>query len=315
MIDLKNLTIKKAHEALVKGHFTARELAEAYLSEIKERDGEIHAYLEVYDDVLKQADEADKRIKAGKAELLTGIPIALKDNLLNEGKRVGSASKILEGYIAPYTATAVEKLKNAGAVFIGRANMDEFAMGSSTENSAYGPSKNPHDTSRVPGGSSGGSAAAVAGDLALAALGSDTGGSIRQPASHCGVVGLKPTYGSISRHGLMAMGSSLDIIGPLTKSVTDAEILFDAMRGKDRYDSTSIDVGDFRKGAKTPKTIGIPRHFLSGGGIDPVVMKTFEEAVAKIKSLGYTIKDIELPNIEYSLAVYYVLMPAEVSTN
>lgn len=190
--------------------------------------------------------------------------------------------------------------------------MDEFAMGSSTENSAYGVTKNPHDLSRVAGGSSGGSAAAVAADLALASLGSDTGGSIRQPASHCGIVGLKPTYGSVSRHGLMAMGSSLDVIGPFSKTVSDAEILFNAIKGKDRYDSTSLDVP---MAGKRPQKIGVPRHFLKGDGIDPEVMKAFEASIERFRSLGYEIVDIELPNIGYSLAVYYVLMPAEVSTN
>lgn len=314
MIDLKNLTIKKAHESLVKGEFSARDLAAAYLEEIKKRDGDIHAYLEVYDDVMAQADAADKLIKAqgAKSPMLAGIPIALKDNMLLEGKRAGSASKILEGYIAPYTATAVQKLRDAGAVFLGRTNMDEFAMGSSTENSAYGVTRNPHDLSRVAGGSSGGSAAAVAGNMALASLGSDTGGSIRQPASHCGVVGLKPTYGSISRYGLMAMGSSLDIIGPFAKTVTDAEILFGAIKGKDRYDSTSVDTP---APGKPAKVLGVPRGFLEGGGVDPEVLKVFEASLARFKALGYEIRDIELPNIEYSLAVYYVLMPAEVSTN
>lgn len=310
MIDLKNLTIKKAHEALVKGDFTVRELCEAYLSEIKKKDGDIHAYLEVYDDVMKQADVAQKKVSKGN--MLAGIPLAIKDNILIEGKKVQSASKILEGYIAPYDATAIKKLKDAGVVFIGRANMDEFAMGGSTENSAFGVTKNPHDLSRVAGGSSGGSIAAVASDMALAALGSDTGGSVRQPASFCGVVGFKPTYGSISRHGLMAMGSSLDVIGPVTKTVSDAEILFNAMKGKDRYDSTSIDIGGT---SKAPKVIGVPRHFLKGDGIDKEVMSVFEQSISKLKALGYEIKDIELPNIEYSLAVYYVLMPAEVSTN
>ncbi len=313
MIDLTTLTIRKAHAALVKGEFTARELAQAYLAAITKRDSDIHAYLEVYADVLAQADAADKRIKSGKADMLTGIPLAIKDNILIEGRRAGAASKILENYVAPYDATAIMKLKAAGAVFIGRANMDEFAMGGSTENSAYGVTKNPRDLSRVAGGSSGGSVAAVAGDLALAALGSDTGGSVRQPASFCGVVGFKPTYGSISRHGLMAMGSSLDVIGPVTKTVGDAEILFNAMKGKDRYDSTSVDIAPVAGGKKP--IIGIPRHFLKGDGIDADVMRVFEESVAKFKSLGYEIRDIELPNIEYSLAVYYVLMPAEVSTN
>ncbi|MEN9621929.1 MAG: hypothetical protein RLZZ67_363 [Candidatus Parcubacteria bacterium] len=312
MIDLTTLTISKAHEALVKGDFTVKELAQAYLDAIAKKDGDIHAYLEVYNDVIAQAEAAQKLVRKG-GSVLAGIPIAIKDNLLIEGKRVGSASKILEGYVGPYDATAIAKLKEAGVVFLGRANMDEFAMGGSTENSAYGVTKNPHDLSRVAGGSSGGSVAAVAGDMALASLGSDTGGSVRQPASFCGVVGLKPTYGSISRHGLMAMGSSLDVIGPVTKTVADAEILFNAMKGKDRYDSTSIDTHP--NPAAKPKTIGVPRHFLKGDGIDPAVMKVFEESLTKFEALGYEIKDVELPNIDYSLAVYYVLMPAEVSTN
>lgn len=327
-MELTKLTIAQAHEGLVRGDFTARQLAEAHLAAIAAKDGVmgsddagIHAYLEVYADVLAQADEAQKKVAPGN--MLAGIPLAIKDNILIKGRRAGSASKILEGYVAPYDATAISKLKEAGAVFIGRVNMDEFAMGGSTENSAYGMTRNPRDISRVAGGSSGGSVAAVAGDMAIAALGSDTGGSVRQPASYCGVVGLKPTYGSISRHGLMAMGSSLDVIGPVTKTVTDAEILFNAMKGKDAYDSTSIDVdaarangpfGTVARAGRKP-VIGVPRHFLGGDGIDPAVIAAFDASVEKFKSLGFEVRDIKLPNIEYSLAVYYVLMPAEVSTN
>ena len=225
-IDLKTLTIPKAHDAFLRGDFSAVQLAEAYLAEIKKKNKSLNAYLEVFEDVLEQAKEADKKIKAGKAEMLTGIPLAIKDNILIKGRRVGAASKILEGYVASYDATAIVKLKQTGAIFLGRTNCDEFAMGSSTENSAYGVTKNPHDETRVAGGSSGGSAAAVAADLALAALGSDTGGSVRQPASFCGVVGLKPTYGAVSRYGLIAMGSSLDVIGPITKTAEDAQIIF-----------------------------------------------------------------------------------------
>ncbi len=314
MIDLKNLTIKKAHEHLVKGDFTVRELCEAYLGEIKKKNGEINAYLEVFDDVLEQADRAQKLVSENN--ILAGIPIAIKDNILIEGKKVSSASKILEGYTAPYDATVIQKLKKAGVVFLGRVNMDEFAMGGSTENSAFGVTKNPHDTRRVAGGSSGGSAAAVAMNGALVSLGSDTGGSVRQPASFCGVVGLKPTYGSVSRHGLMAMGSSLDVIGPIAKNVTDTEILFNAIKGKDSYDSTSIDVSDENSKVKDKKlTIGVPRHFLKGDGIDKEVMSAFEKTLKKLEAKGYKVVDIELPHIEYSLAVYYVLMPAEVSTN
>ncbi len=314
MIDLKNLTIKKAHDHLVKGDFTVRELCEAYLEEIKKKNGEINAYLEVFDDVLEQADRAQKLVSENN--MLAGIPIAIKDNILIEGKKVSSASKILEGYTAPYDATVIQKLKKAGVVFLGRVNMDEFAMGGSTENSAFGVTKNPHDTRRVAGGSSGGSAAAVAMNGALASLGSDTGGSVRQPASFCGVVGLKPTYGSVSRHGLMAMGSSLDVIGPIGKNVADTEILFNAIKGKDAYDSTSIDVSGENSKVKSEKlTIGVPRHFLKGDGIDAEVMSAFEKNLKKLEAKGYKVVDIELPHIEYSLAVYYVLMPAEVSTN
>ncbi len=317
MIDLKNLTIRTAHDSLVKGDFTAVELAETYLSEIKQKNPEMNAYLEIYADVLEQAKKADEMIKAGKATMLTGIPLAIKDNILIKGWIASSASKMLENYRATYDATAITKLKEAGVVFLGRTNMDEFAMGGSTENSAFGVTKNPRDTSRVAGGSSGGSVAAVAMDGALAALGSDTGGSVRQPASFCGVVGLKPTYGSISRHGLMAMGSSLDIIGPITKTVDDAEILFNALKGKDPLDSTSI--GDelhpkvALKGKKKP-IIGVPQ-FVYEGGVEKEVLTNMEASLEKFNTLGYEVKKIDLPNIKYSLAVYYILMPAEVSSN
>ncbi len=327
MIDIKNLTIKKAHEHLMKGDFTAVQLAQAYLDEIAAKNGRINAYLEVFGDVLEQAKAADARIKDGTAGLLTGIPIAVKDNILIKGRKAGAASKILEGYVAPYDATAIARLKKEGVVFIGRTNMDEFAMGGSNENSAYGAVHNPHDESRVSGGSSGGSAAAVTMFGALAALGSDTGGSVRQPASFCGAVGFKPTYGSISRYGLMAMGSSLDQIGTIAKSADDAQILFDAMAGHDEYDSTTLPAGAFggirasedsvsKKGVASgaKKRIGIPRHFMKQG-IDAEVLANFEAAVARYQKLGYEIVEIELPNIEYSLAVYYVIMPAEASSN
>ena len=237
-IDLHTLTMQKAHESLVKGDYSAVDLAEAYLDEIKKKNKELHAYLEVYDNVLDQAKLADKKIAALKKEkketpMLMGIPFAIKDNILVKGKTASSASKILENYKATYDATVIKKLQQEnGAVLIGRTNMDEFAMGGSTEKSAFGVTKNPHDTSRVPGGTSGGSAAAVASDMALVALGSDTGGSIRQPSSFCGVVGLKPTYGAVSRYGLMAAVSSFDQIGPIAKTVGDAEIIFNAINGK-----------------------------------------------------------------------------------
>ena len=316
MIDLKDLTIKKAHESLAKGEYSAVELATAYIEQIKKTDKDIHAYLEVYADVIEQAKVADKKIKDGTASILTGIPVAVKDNILIKGKVASSASKILENYTAAYDATVIEKLKKEGVVFIGRTNMDEFAMGGSTENSAYGPTKNPYDLERVPGGSSGGSAAAVASNEALVALGSDTGGSIRQPASFCGLVGLKPTYGAVSRYGVMAMGSSLDQIGPFGKTVADAETLFNAIKGEDKMDSTSLPEEKFEKIPADKKfKIGVPRDFLNMGGIDKDVVANFEESLKKLRSLGHTIVDIALPNLKYSLAVYYVIVPAEVSSN
>ncbi|MFA6430564.1 MAG: Asp-tRNA(Asn)/Glu-tRNA(Gln) amidotransferase subunit GatA [Candidatus Paceibacterota bacterium] len=315
MIDLRNLTIKKAHEALTKGEYTSVELANAYLEQIKKTDGDIHAYLEIYSDVLEQAKKADEIIKSGKATVLTGIPISIKDNILIKGRIASSASKILENYVATYDATVVEKLKKEGVVFMGRTNMDEFAMGGSTENSGFGPTKNPFDVERVPGGSSGGAAASVASNEALVALGSDTGGSIRQPASFCGLVGLKPTYGAVSRHGVMAMGSSLDQIGPFGKTVEDVEILFNTIKGQDTMDSTTIPDKTSEVLKEKKMKIGVPRDFLNMGGIDGSVVKSFEESLEKLKSLGHTIVDIELPNLKYSLAVYYVIVPAEVSSN
>ena len=243
MINISELTIKSAREKLKAGEFTARELTQTCLDKIKKRDEDIHAFLEVFDDVLAQADEADKKIKEGEDFPLLGVPVAIKDNILMKGKTASAGSKILKNYVATYDSTAVKKLKEAGAVIVGRTNMDEFAMGSSTENSAFGPTRNPYDTTRVPGGSSGGSAAAVAAGMILGAYGSDTGGSIRQPAAFCGIVGMKPTYGRVSRSGLIALGSSLDQIGPLAKTVADAEILYDVVKGEDSLDSTTISQG------------------------------------------------------------------------
>ena len=314
MIDLSKLTIAKAREDLKKKSYTAVQLAQSYLDVIKEKDHDINAYLEVYKDVLDQANEAQKRIDAGEDLPLLGVPIAIKDNILIKGRVASAASKILGNYKAVYDATAIRKLKEAGAVFLGRTNMDEFAMGGSTENSAYGPTKNPHDMERVPGGSSGGSAAAVVADEALVAIGSDTGGSIRQPASFCGCVGLKPTYGRVSRYGLIAMGSSLDQIGPLTKTVSDSKIIYDVLKGLDEMDSTSISDKTYSP-KNEPKIVGVPRDILKIDGLDETVRKDFEESVKKLEDLGYEIKDISLPNLSYALATYYIVMPAEVSSN
>ncbi len=312
MIDLENLNIKKAHKALIEKEFSVVELVEEYRKKISEKNKDLNVYLEVFDTALDEAKSAQEKFENGNADILSGIPIALKDNILLKGHKATASSKILEGFVSPYDSTVSKKLREKGVVFLGRANMDEFAMGSSTENSAYGPTKNPHDLSRVPGGSSGGSVASVAGNLALVALGSDTGGSVRQPASFCGVVGLKPTYGSVSRYGLIALGSSLDQIGPIGKTVDDVEILFDAISGKDDMDSTSRDgVSDF----KEPKRVGVPRKLLEGDGIHPDVLKNFEESISKLKDLGFEIKDVELPNAKYSLPAYYVIQPAETSSN
>jgi aspartyl-tRNA(Asn)/glutamyl-tRNA(Gln) amidotransferase subunit A len=315
MIDLSTLTIKSAREDLKNKKFTSHELTEACLDHIKEKDGELHAFLEVFSDALAQADEADKQIQNGVDLPLLGIPLALKDNMLFKAHKVSAGSKILENFTAPVDSTAVDKLKKAGAVIVGRTNMDEFAMGSSTENSAFGPSKNPFDTSRVPGGSSGGSAVAVASNMVLGALGSDTGGSIRQPASFCGVVGLKPTYGRVSRSGLIAMSSSLDQIGPFTKTVTDTEIIHNVVSDEDKMDSTTISDTTYSNKKIFDKTIGVPREFFKRDGISEGTKKNIDDVLKKYESLGYKIVDIELPTIQYALAVYYILMPAEVSSN
>ncbi|MBI2611095.1 Asp-tRNA(Asn)/Glu-tRNA(Gln) amidotransferase subunit GatA [Candidatus Kaiserbacteria bacterium] len=312
-MDLSKLTIAKARRALDLKEYSALELTDAYLKNIAARDPEIHAYLEVWEkQAREEAKAADETIAQGQAKALTGIPLAIKDNILIEGRIASSASKILENYVASYDATVIAKLKGSRAVFLGRTNMDEFAMGSSTENSAFGPTKNPIDTSRIPGGSSGGSAAAVAGAMAAAALGSDTGGSIRQPAAHTGLVGLKPTYGAVSRFGLMAMGSSLDQVGPLTKIVEDARILFEAIRGYDGNDSTSLP--DSKGEAKKPRSIGVPRKFLESG-VDKDLLDVFERTLESLRANGYEVKDIEMPTLPYGLAVYYIVMPAEASTN
>ncbi len=313
-MDISRLSIAEARRALDAKEFSALELTNAYLEAITSKDTEIHAYLEVWEDAARvEARAADERIARGEASTFTGIPLAVKDNILIEGRIASSASKMLEHYRASYDATVIEKLKGEGAVFLGRTNMDEFALGGSTENSAFGPSKNPLDVSRVPGGTSGGSAAAVAGGLALAALGSDTGGSIRQPASFCGIAGLKTTYGSVSRYGLMAAASSLDQIGSMGKTVADAQALFKAIRGRDERDSTSVGE-DMYPRRPLKKVIGVPRSVLEKG-VDPEVLTAFEQTLSKLREAGYEIRDITLPTLAHALAVYYIVNPAEVSTN
>ena len=315
-ISLRELTISKAHQLLIDQKIKVKDLVDVYLGEIKEKNKDINAYLEIYNNLDEQIEKAQELIDSGGATLLTGIPIAIKDNILYKGQIASASSLILENYVATYDSFVVEKLKDEGVIFLGRTNMDEFAMGSSTETSAFGVTKNPHDISRVPGGSSGGSASAVAGDMALVALGTETCGSVRQPASFCGLVGLKPSYGAISRSGIIAMGSSLDQVGPMAKTVEEVEIVFKAISKYDKKDSTSIPE-EKRDIEKKPlkKKIGIPREFLESGGIDKTVLNNFEETCQRLKSLGYEIVDISLPILKYSLAVYYIIMPAEVSSN
>ncbi|MDQ5949742.1 MAG: aspartyl-tRNA(Asn)/glutamyl-tRNA(Gln) amidotransferase subunit [Patescibacteria group bacterium] len=316
MIDIKNLTIKKAHEHLKSGDFSVRELVDAYLSEIKSKDKEIHAYIELFSDIDESITRAQKMFENGSATLLTGIPCSIKDNMLYKGHITSSGSKILENYVATYNGTAIQKIIDAGAVILGRTNMDEFAMGSSTEHSFYGPTKNPLDTSRVPGGSSGGAAASVAMDGALFALGSDTGGSICQPASLCGIVGFKPTYGGVSRFGLGALASSLDQIGPFTKSTEDAEIVHSFISGFDPMDSTTITEATRAGGASRTqkKKIGVPWHLFKDG-LRADMKENFEKSLENLKKAGYEIVDVELPHAKYALAVYYILLPAEASSN
>ncbi|MFN3188398.1 MAG: Asp-tRNA(Asn)/Glu-tRNA(Gln) amidotransferase subunit GatA [Candidatus Paceibacteria bacterium] len=290
------------------------------LEVISARDGEISAFIDVYKETaLKAAVEATEAYKnstdPNSLPPLLGVPLAIKNNILISGERATASSKILEEYHATYDATIIKKLREAGAIFIGSTNMDEFAMGGSTENSAFGPTKNPHDIKRVPGGSSGGSAAAVAMEAVPAAIGTDTGGSVRQPASYCGLVGYKPTYGAVSRYGLIAMGSSLDQAGPLTNSVADAELLHSIMAGEDTYDATTITPDTYGAIEKKEKyTIGIPREFLSTG-IDADVLGVFEKQLEDLQADGHTIVDISLPMFEKGLAAYYIVMPAEVSSN
>jgi len=320
--DVAGWTVAEAVERLDAEEISSVELAQAVLEAIGRRDGAIGAYLHVdADAALAAARAADERRSRGDRAPLLGVPIGLKDNISEQGQPCGCASRILRGYRAPYDATVVRRLREAGAVLLGRLNMDEFAMGSSTENSAFGPTRNPWDRTRVPGGSSGGAAAAVAADIALAALGSDTGGSIRQPASFCGCVGLKPTYGRVSRYGLVAFASSLDQIGPLTKSVDDAALLLSVIAGRDPMDSTSLDApvppADVARTA--PDTlqglrIGLPVEYFIPG-MDAEVEAAVRAAIARAADLGAEVREVRLPHTRYAVAVYYVVATAECSAN
>jgi len=300
---------------------SAREAAQALLERAESIEGEIGAYLELDSKgVLAQADRVDEAVQRGENPgPLAGVPIARKANLCAKGELTNCGSLILYNFKPPYDGTAIEKLKSAGAILFGSTQMDEFAMGSSTENSPYGPARNPWNTKRVPGGSSGGSSAAVAADEAIAALGTDTGGSVRQPAALCGVVGLKPTYGRVSRYGLIAFASSLDQIGPVTKDVEDAALLLSVIGGHDPRDSTSLDIDlpDFRKGLAEPITglrIGIPKEYFVEG-LDGEVERAVRDAAGKLEELGAVPVDISLPHTEYAVATYYIVATAEASSN
>jgi aspartyl-tRNA(Asn)/glutamyl-tRNA(Gln) amidotransferase subunit A len=318
--DLTSLGLVEARRALDAREISATELTTSHLDRIARDDGTIGAYLHVMSDVaLTQAAEADRRIASGSAELMTGIPVALKDVLCTIDAPTTAASRILEGFRPPYDATVVRRLREQGAIFLGKANTDEFAMGSSNENSAYKPVRNPWDISRVPGGSSGGPAAAVAARLATVSLGSDTGGSIRQPAGFCGVVGLKPTYGRVSRFGLLAFASSLDQIGPFGRSVEDAAIALQANAGHDPFDATSYPepVPDYRaaltgdiKGMK----IGVASQY-DVDGMEPGVKEAVDRAIARLASLGAELVTVDLPHTKYALPTYYITAPAEASAN
>ncbi|TAN35677.1 MAG: Asp-tRNA(Asn)/Glu-tRNA(Gln) amidotransferase subunit GatA [Verrucomicrobia bacterium] len=320
MANLNQLTVAEAAEKLAKRACSSEDIVRAVLSSIEKTDKQVGAYLTVdAESALAQARAADTARTKGENKPLLGVPIGMKDLLNVKRQPCTCASKILNGYVAPYDATVVAKLRAAGAVLLGRLNMDEFAMGGSTENSAYQPTRNPWDLSRVPGGSSGGSAAAVAADEALATLGSDTGGSIRQPAGFCGCVGLKPTYGRVSRYGLTAFASSLDQIGPLTKTVRDSALLLGAISGRDEMDSTSLDVpvpdyvaqlGGDLKGLR----LGLPREYFIEG-LDAEVEQSVRVAVAKCRELGAEIVEISLPHSKYAVAVYYIIATAEASAN
>ena len=319
-MELNQLTIHELQEKIRSGETTATEIVHSVFHRIDAVEKHVNAYIVLTREVaLAEADRADEAIRKGDIKPLTGIPIALKDLLCTRGVTTTCASRILHNFVPPYDATVVEKLRDAGAVFTGKTNMDEFAMGSSTETSWFGITRNPWDLERIPGGSSGGSAAAVAADECIAAIGSDTGGSIRQPAALCGVVGMKPTYGRVSRYGLVAFASSLDQIGPFTKDVEDCAILMNVIAGYDPRESTSVpaEVPDYRQYLTRGIdgwTVGIPKEYFIEG-IDPEVMTAVRKAIAVIEGLGARCIEISLPHTEYCLAVYYIVAPAEASSN
>ena len=320
--ELYELGIKEAQEGLAKGEFSSVELTQAIIDRYHAKNGEIGAYLTFDEEsALAQAKAADESRTTNPESLVSGIPIAIKDLINVKGQPCTCASKILKGYISPYDATVIRNLKSNGFIPAGRVNMDEFAMGSSTENSGLGVTRNPYDLDRVPGGSSGGSAAAVGGNLCIAALGTDTGGSIRQPASFCNCVGVKPSYGRVSRFGVTAFASSLDQVGPMTKSVEDAAILLRALAGHDEMDGTTPPdpVPDYVKALEGASMkgvkIGLPKEYLAVSGLDPEVKRITDEAIRTCEAAGAELVEVSLPHTEYAMAVYYIIAPAEASAN
>ncbi len=313
-------SLVKLRDLLRRGEVSSEELTRHFLNRISELDSKVKAYITITEEEsLSQAREADKALKAGEEKPLLGVPLAIKDNICTKGIRTTCASKILENFVPIYDATVIERLRTAGAVILGKTNLDEFAMGSSTENSAFFPTHNPWDLSRVPGGSSGGSAAAVAAGLCAGSLGSDTGGSIRQPASFCGVVGLKPTYGRVSRYGLVAFASSLDQIGPLTRTVADTALLLKVIAGPDPRDSTCAPQGvpDYEKSLEQDLKglkVGVPKEYF-GEGLAEEVREAVEKALEVMKGLGLELKEVSLPHSPYAIAAYYIIAPAEASSN
>lgn len=323
MDKLEGLTVKKLHDGLRAKKFSAAEITEFYFARIQDGDKKIGAYLSLNkENALHEAKAVDEALARGKKlDVLAGAPLAIKDNILVEGLPATAGSRILANYHAAYDAGAIKKLKSKHAVFLGKTNLDEFAMGSSTENSSFQITRNPHDPKRVPGGSSGGSAAAVAADLAIAALGSDTGGSIRQPAALCGTVGLKPTYGAVSRSGLIALASSLDQIGPITKTVEDASILFQGIAGHDPLDSTSAKITYKWDEFTDPPlekikgmTVGLPKEYFAND-LSKEMDQALDGTIHKLEALGVKFKTISLPHTKYALSCYYIILPAEASSN
>ncbi|WP_404470948.1 Asp-tRNA(Asn)/Glu-tRNA(Gln) amidotransferase subunit GatA [Vreelandella venusta] len=313
-------TVTQLAAALKSGEFSSRELTSHFLQRIEQADGTLNSFITVTaEQALDQAEVADQSRKAGSAGTLTGIPLALKDIFCTKGVKTSCGSKMLDNFIAPYDATVVEKLRTAGTISLGKTNMDEFAMGSSNENSHFGAVKNPWDLSAVPGGSSGGSAAAVAAGLVPAAMGTDTGGSIRQPAAFCGITGLKPTYGRVSRYGMIAYASSLDQAGPMARTAEDCAHLMNVIAGHDVRDSTSVARGvpDYTETLNAPLSglkIGLPKEYF-GDGLDPEVEKAIRAAVKEYESLGATVREVSLPHTHYAIPAYYVIAPAEASSN